>query len=386
MTNNKSIKVVFFVPNFVVGGVENVFVNTLNELLKGTNLDISIVTHIKVREPLYVDWLKSHPEIHVYTYFPLGHWFQNLEPKCRGILKLVRKITFSLYKRYRRFICRNRFKNMDVFIDYKNFEFYREFSYIKKPKIAWAHSALSYFEQDKKFLKKTQEYNKIVCLTDDFMESFKEKYPEYADKIVRIYNPIDAEQVRQKSLQENSPKGKYFCHVSRLDYGKDIKTLLDAFDIFYKSHKDVKLYIVGDGSLAKEHKDYAKTLEASKNIIFTGTQYNPYVLMKGAVANILSTDFEGLPTVVLESVALGVPCISSNCKSGPNEILLGGKGGLLFEIGNAKMLAEKMTSVFLHPDTAQKLADEASKGLTRFDPRGISTQIKELIYGMVKGR
>ena len=372
-------KVVFFVSGFIVGGVETVFVNTIEELLKNPSLEISIVTHMNPREALYADWLKSHPEIPVYTYFPLGNWFQDLEPKCHGILKLIRRITFSLYKRYRRFIWRNKFKNMDVFIDYKHFEFYRELSHIKKPKIAWAHSALCYFERDKNFLKKAAQYDKIVCLTDDFKERFKNKYPEYADKIVRVYNPINVKHIQQLSKQEKSPRGKYFCHVSRLDKGKDIKTLLDAFEIFYKSHKDVKLYILGDGPLANIHKSYASTLKSSKNIIFTGTRYNPYTFMKGAIANILSTEYEGLPTVVLESVALGVPCVSADCESGPRELLLDGKGGLLFEIGNAEMLSEKMDFLLKHPDKAKKLADSATKGLKRFEPKVIANQIKDLL-------
>ena len=375
-------KIVFFISGFIVGGVETVFVNTIEELLKNPDLEISIVTHMKLREALYADWLKSHPEIPVYTYLPLGNWFQDLEPKCRGILKLVRRITFSLYKRYRRFIWRNKFKNMDVLLDYKNGEFYRELSYVNKPKITWFHSALCYFERDVNFLKKLPKYNKIICLTDDFMKRFNSKYPEYSDKLVRIYNPINVKHIQLLSKQEKSPRGKYFCHVSRLDKGKDIKTLLDAFEIFYKSHKDVKLYIIGDGPLANTHKSYANTLKSSKNIIFTGTQYNPYAFMKGAIANILSTEYEGLPTVVLESVVLGVPCISSDCESGPREILLDGKGGLLFEIGNADALAKHMETVYKFPAKAKKLADTASKGLNRFDPTTISNQIVDLIKGL----
>lgn len=381
-TAKNKIKVCFFVSDFTVGGVETIFINTMEELLKNPNLDISVVTHMKLRETLYTDWFKAHPEIPVYTYFPLGNWFQDLEPKCRGLMKLIRKITFSLYKRYRRFIWRNKFKKMDVFIDYKNFEFFRELSYIKKPKIAWAHSALCYFERDKNFLKKASQYDKIVCLTDDFKERFKSKYPEYADKIVRIYNPINEKHIQQLSNQGKSPRGKYFCHVSRLSKSKDIKTLLDAFDIFYKSHKDVKLYIVGDGPLANTHKSYAGTLKSSKNIIFTGTQYNPYIFMKGAIANILSTEYEGLPTVVLESVALGVPCISADCESGPREILLDGKGGLLFGIGNADALAKHMETVYKFPAKAKRLSNVAQKRLTRFNPTTISKQIVDLIKGL----
>lgn len=378
MKDNKKIKVAFYVPNLIVGGVETVFANTMDELLKNRDLEIIIVTHAKVREPLYVDWFKAHPELPVYVYYPLCNWFEDLAPKCHGILKILRKIVFSLYKKYRRFIWNNKFKDVDVFIDYKNFESFKELRHINKPKIVWMHSALSYFEKNGS-LGRLPAYTKIVGITDDFVEDFKIKYPAYADKVVRIYNPMDVKAIQQKAKAEKSPNGKYFCHVSRLVPGKDIKTLLKAFDVFAKNHKTVKLYIVGDGEKTDEFKNYAKTLKSKNQIVFTGTKNNPYGIMKGALANILSSEYEGLPTVVLESVILGVPCISSKCKNGPREILLDGKGGLLFDIGDTQKLAEHMEYVFDNPAKAQKLADTATKGLKRFEPKSIAKQIIELV-------
>lgn len=385
MTRNNQIKVAICIPNMIIGGVETVFVNTMNELIKNPELDIHIITHAKVQEPLYVDWFNSHSNIPVFVYFPLANWFEDLAPKCHGILKLVRRITYSLYKRYRRFIWRNKFKNMDILIDYKNGEFYRELSYVNKPKVTWFHSALCYFERDINLLKKIPRYTKIVCLTEDFKKRFNIKYPEYKDKLVHIYNPINIQYIQQLSKQGKSPRGKYFCHVSRLDKGKDIKTLLDAFDLFYKSHKDVKLYIIGDGCHANIHKTYARSLKSSENIIFTGTQYNPYVFMKGALANILSTEFEGLPTVVLESVALEVPCISADCESGPKEIFLNGKAGLLFEIGNSKQLCEHMLNVYSENIDKEDMIKNMKKSISRFTPSVIAQQIYEMIQNLVKG-
>ena len=72
----------------------------------------------------------------------------------------------------------------------------------------------------------------------------------------------------------------------------------------------MKLYIVGDGDMATVFKDYAKTLTSHNRIIFTGALKNPYPIMRGAIANILSSEFEGLPTVLIESQVLGVPMIS----------------------------------------------------------------------------
>lgn len=377
-TPNHKVKVAFCIPDMIVGGVDTVFVNTIDELSKNKDLDIVIITHARVREPLYTTWLHSHPEIPVYVYYPLCNWFEDLTPKCRGILKPLRKMIFSMYKKYRRLIYTHKFKDVDVFIDYKNFEFFKELRYFNKPKIAWAHSAISYFEHNGS-LSRLPMYDIIVGITDDFVDDFKSKYPEYTAKVIRIYNPMNVNAIRQKAKLEKTPREKYFCHVSRLVKGKDIKTLMDAFDIFAKSHGDVKLYIVGDGDMANDFKSYAKTLKSNNQIIFTGEKHNPYGIMRGAIANVLSSEFEGLPTVVLESVILGVPCISSKCKNGPREILLDGKGGFLFDVGDVKMLAKHMNFVYENPEKANELANVAMDGLNRFSPSTISKQIYDLI-------
>lgn len=377
----QKMKVAFCVPNMIIGGVETVFVNTLTELLKNKDLEIQVISHAKIRETLYVDWFKAHPEIPLHVYYPLHNFFEDLSKYSKIFpLKQLRKIIFSLYKKYRRIFVKlsGKFNKIDIFIDYKNFEFFKELKYYNVPKIAWAHSALSYFESHGSFARLAQ-YTTIVGITDDFVNEFKAKYPKYADKIVRIYNPMDVDTIIDKSKRCCTPRGKYFCHVSRLSPGKDIKTLLKAFDIFALKHKNVSLYIVGDGPQADEIKKYAEELKSHEQIIFTGSLNNPYCIMSGALANILSSEYEGLPTVVLESVILGVPCISSNCKNGPREILLDGKGGLLFEIGNFEMLAEKMDYLLTHPNKAKNLSDVANKGLKRFEPKVIAKQIVELL-------
>lgn len=380
------LRVAFCIPNMIIGGVETVFVNTIDELSKNPDLDIKIITSAKIREPLYANWLKTHPEIPVYTYYPLCNWFEDLAPKCHGLLKPIRKILFSLYKKYRRLLVATsgRFRDIDVFVDYKNFDFFKELKYFHKPKIAWAHSAFSYFESNGIFTRLPQ-YTKIVGITDDFVNDFKARYPKYAHKIIRIYNPMNFDNIHKKAKLDEPPHGKYFCHVSRLVQGKDIKTLLNAFDLFASIHPDVQLHVVGDGYMSDELQEYAKTLKSNQRIVFTGAMRNPYGIMSGAIANILSSEFEGLPTVVLESVILGVPCISSNCKNGPHEILLDGDAGLLFDIGNANQLCQHMCNVYTNSIDKQTMVKNMQNSIARFAQDVIAKQIHDVIFDTVKG-
>lgn len=178
MVAQKKIRVTFCIPVMIIGGVETVFVNTLNELLTNKNLEIKIISHEKITEPLYVDWLKSHPEVPVYVYYPLNDFFEGLQKYCKIFpLKQIRKIIYSLYK-----------------------------------------------------------------------------------NIVRIYNSVDSAAIQDKALSGQKSSEKYFCHVSRLADGKDLKTVFDAFEIFAKQHNDIKLFVIGDGPKASEFKKYASDI------------------------------------------------------------------------------------------------------------------------------
>lgn len=377
--------IVFCIPNMVLGGVETVFVNTINELLQEKSLNITILTHAKIREKIYLNWLRSVPQINVLTYYPLCNWFEDITPRCHGVLKIVRKIIFSLYKKYRRVLFRimHPLREINLFIDYKNMEFYKELKYYSAPKIAWLHSALTYYENNGS-LKLLSKYDHVVVLTDEFLDELKNYYPEYAVKVSRIYNSINVNEIKHRALLADVPNGKYFCHVSRLVAGKDIKTLLDAWDIFAKKHTDIKLYIVGSGNKATEYKTYAQKLESHDRIVFMGAMDNPYGIMRGAIANILSSEYEGFGMVLVESLALGRPVISSDCSMGPKEILGYGKYGMLFNVGDVNQLALNMQKIFENPQMARKLSASATKSLYRFSVNEIGKQIISLIQNFTR--
>lgn len=81
-------------------------------------------------------------------------------------------------------------------------------------------------------------YDQIVVLTDSFKEKLKARYPSLKDKIVRIYNPTNFKKMAHL-VNEKLPliEEDFFVHVSRLDIDKDIKTLIDAYNLFYQNQK-----------------------------------------------------------------------------------------------------------------------------------------------------
>lgn len=378
------LKVAFCIPNMVIGGLETVFINTLTEMVKNPELDITVIMAQTRIDPSHRQWFDAHPDVHIQILYPHAVLFEDLKEHIDFFpLKNIRKIIFSIYKK----ICRRRVKkwDADIFIDYKNCSFRKELRHVDKPKITWIHGSINHFEKFG-YDKYMPEYDRIVCLTDDFMHDFQARYPQYADKITRIYNPVDAARIRRMARTgEKYTGGKYFCCVSRLDRDKDIPTLISAFDAFYRheKHPMCKLVIVGDGPAADDFRQMAARTAAAENIIFTGATANPFGYLGGAMAHILSSRNEGFGMVLAEAGALGVPNISSDCKSGPREVLMDGAAGILFKTGDHRQLAKIMSDVWHNKYDTKQMTATMTSGMRRFDARRIVAQMTDLIKQQV---
>lgn len=379
----KKIKIAFCVRDMRIGGVESVMIRTMDALLKTNLFEIYVITYAVIKEPLYKKWFDEHPAVKVFALYPsrwlgtdLSHFF---------LLRIIQHACRDVYRWWLRKCNRVRGAgDIDIFVDYYNFEFHSEFKKISQPKIVWWHSSINSFISGN-YIRYMDDYNTLVALTDGFVDEFKRLYPKYADKIIRVYNPIDLKRVTAQSAVAVRPRGKYFVCVSRLYADKDISTLLRAFEVFWNKNNrpDVRLFIVGDGSFRNRYEDLANSLSAAKNIVFTGALSNPFGYMRGAMANILSSYSEGFAIVLTESAAVGTLNISSDCKNGPREILYDGAGGLLFKPGDIDELAKCMSDVFNGNIDIKKMKKVARNGLHRFDADLISEQIVELLKSHV---
>ena len=375
----KKIKVAFCLRDMQLGGVESVLIRTLDKLSDYKNIDIQIITYVNIKEPIFIDYFKKHPNIKCFSLYPCS-WLSTKLPHF-FLWRLCIHFLRDVYRKIRRLFVVHEFKDIDVFVDYHDFGFYDELKHVKDAKkIAWFHSSLDIFIK-RKFINKIDIYDNIVVLTDEFIDSFNNVYPNQKNKLIRIYNPIDVENIKKQADKKKSTiKGNYFCCVSRLTPDKDIETLLHGFDMFWNSnaHPDVKLVIVGDGNKKSEYERYAKKLKSAKQIIFVGAKKNPFVYMKHAIANVLSSYSEGLPTVLLESAVVGTLNIASKCRFGPREILLNGRGGVLFEPGNAKQLAMCMGDVYNNSVNVTEMIKESTDALKRFKADEVVNQIISL--------
>ena len=382
MVNKKrKIRVAFCLRDMKVGGVESVLTRMLDGLSKFPDLDIVVITYTPIRD-MWRDWFRAHKEISVRTLYPckffgtdLPHFF---------VWRVLKHLARDIYRWFRRTFCnKNVFRDIDIAIDYYDFDCARELSDLKIPRIAWWHSGDEKFVHGG-YVKYLKNYEKFVVLTDGFADALKSSYPEIADKVLRIYNPIDINDIRARADSTAVRAGDYFVVVSRLVNGKDIKTVISAFDDFRKknNNSDVRLVIVGDGYRMNDFKSFARNSGSNEYIDFMGAMQNPMGIMRGAIANILSSEHEGFALVLIEAAALGTLNIASDCHYGPREILLNGRAGLLFPVGDVKALSEQMDAVYSKTIDVKKMVSCATRNLKRFDIKQIAETVHDLIVSI----
>lgn len=376
----KKKKIAFCVRDMRIGGVESCLIQTLNAFLRRADTELHVFTYVDVYEPIYQQYFDAHPEIIRHTLYPskilgtkLPHFF---------LWRLIVHPVRSLYRwGRRRLFAMREFRDVDVAIDYYDFEFNAEFRKLTIPKIVWWHSSVNKF-LDTNSVRMIQNYDKMVVLTDGFMNQVIYSYPMYKNKFVHIFNPVDIKSIRVNAkIAPRTEYKKYFVSVARLSTDKDFDTLLHAFNIFWENNNkpDCDLVIVGGGALHGSLRALADELPAAKNIHFLGSKSNPFGVMAGALANILSSYGEGLGMTLIEAAALDTLNIASDCKNGPGEVLLNGRAGILFTPGNKFELADAMDAVYNNRVDIKQMKKVATNSLVRFDSDKIADDIVRLI-------
>jgi glycosyltransferase involved in cell wall biosynthesis len=159
-------------------------------------------------------------------------------------------------------------------------------------------------------------------------------------------NPVITAAKLEASLDE--PQHPWFQHrtapvvvaVGRLTEAKDYPTLLRAFDIL-KTTTDARLLIIGEGELRGDlERDIAAGL--GDRVQLVGAVENPMAWMRAADLFVMSSIREGMPSALIEALAVGAKVVSTDCRSGPHEVLAGGQFGWLTPVGDAAALADAM--------------------------------------------
>jgi glycosyltransferase involved in cell wall biosynthesis len=146
--------------------------------------------------------------------------------------------------------------------------------------------------------------------------------------------------------------------AGRLSEEKDFPTLLKAFVLAQKT-RPLRLVILGEGTARVWIQDFVKKHRLENIISLPGYKENPFSYMAHASVLVVSSKAEGMPMVLIEAMACGCPVVSTDCPSGPREILENGKFGRLVPVGDSRALAQALLQTIRNPLPKQLLIKEA---------------------------
>ena len=318
-------KIVFFCPSIEEGGVEKNLINITNLLSK--NFQINLVTANKNKSKYFNKDIKFIS--------PNNDFFNTKNRSLKILICLYLLITqcksYTLIFSFQ--------ANITAIIIAK---------FLKKKIIIRSNSSPNFYAKNfikRFFMKRLFKFaDKVIVNSLDFKKEFI-KY--FNIKPIVIYNSIENEDYLLKNYNkkvnfnffDNSNDSLKILSIGRLVDQKDHLIILKALNLI-KFKKNFKFCLIGKGYLKDDITDYINANNLESQVKIVGYKENVYPYYKKADLFILSSKYEGLPNTLIEALTFGLNIISTDCKTGPKEILKNGKFGKLFKVGDYKKLSE----------------------------------------------
>ena len=351
-------KILFLLSRFLDGGIDAVLVDYLRFLAQREDYRITLAISIHMGE-LEV-FRKQIPEqvqvVYLVDQPMLTRWRQQ---------KITQRLPFyikvydeTLLSPIRRYMIGQKLHQLaaqhDVVIDFDCCH-YAYLKNVKTWKVAWFHfSFKQLMEQNRRRTQRIgnhlRYYDRIVTISQAMLDEGKEIFPWLEGRWRLIYNAKDEQLLQQRaseSVDDPRINDNYILAIERLEESqKDLSTLIRAYQLLRNEyHHEEKLYLLGKGRDEQLLRQLAERLGIADSVVFLGFSSNPYPWIAHAKAIAHSAKFEGLPTVMIESLIMGKLIVATDCPTGPREILDQGRAGLLTPVGDAAKLAESLHQV-----------------------------------------
>lgn len=351
-------KLLFYINSIHQGGAERVITNLATQFSSGGH-DVTLVTS-------FIDEWE----------YPLGEKVKRIslfENKIKGAIKRNLLLVKGLRKQIKSI-------NPDVVISFMgepNFRAVIANRWLKSKLLLSVRSDPNkeYAGFINKFLAKTlfKRADGVVFQTEDAKSWFPKKVQ---DKSKIIYN-----QVALKFFDDDFPNGTDFVTAGRLTKAKRHDLLIKAFaKISDKVSNNLVIY--GDGELTDELQSLIEELNLEKRVILAGQSRDVLSAYKNAGIFVLSSKVEGMPNALLEAMAVGLPCISTDCPCGGPKAVLSNGNGILVPIEDADALADAMLSVYLDKENARTLSVNAKEKAKEFHPAIVYKEWEDYILSL----
>jgi Glycosyltransferase len=337
-------EVVFFMPDFASGGAERVTIRIFNELIK-QSVDATMVVINKngqlincVEFPERIVCLDCSRL--VLSYAKLLKYFKS--KKNAVVFSIMTQPSLLAL-----FIMRINHLPISInVVEHSNLAGMFSKS-IRKHKMA----NMIKYSLYKMLMKWLYKYSSSIITVSKEMSADIKRIIGEEVKIKTIYNPIVCDEIFDNAQTGNVIKEYGQCNTKkllfagRLEREKNLSFLLDVFaSVLSKYRNGCKLFLLGTGSELDTLKNVTLSLGLQNDVFFIGYEKNPYPYIMNADLVVLTSTVEGFPSVLVESLAFGVPIISSNCKTGPNEIILDEHIGSLCRLGDKENFVNAIIS------------------------------------------
>ncbi len=228
---------------------------------------------------------------------------------------------------------------------------------------------------------------KIITISYEVSTILVSRFNLAQDKIITIHNGIDIKQIshlKEKRLDKyqnifNDNNLLKYITIGRLEELKGHASLIEAFYDVKKKIPNSKLIIIGEGSLKRLLKEQIEKLQLNNDVILTGYIKNPFKYISKADIFVLSSYYEGLPMVLLEALACELPIISTDCPTGPREILGNNEFGILVGVKNLRELTMRMIELGNNKELRMWLKKKSLIRAKAFDYKIVEQQWIKLI-------
>lgn len=370
----------------MMGGIEKVLLETLKNLSELYD-DIDLVLKDDYKEQnLFLDEIPKNVKIHFL--------FEAYSGKNRIKKEIKRGIKRFFYPIKLKKFLKN--KNYDVIIDFS----YNLFNYKMKfdiPVIGWAHfGAISHednnIEKDIREGQKYKKYDKIIAICEEMRDEFVNELGIETNKVEMIYNAIDIEKIKKKAEEKNVElekylKEDYILQVSRMVPQKQPEELIEVYRELKKRGIKEKLYYVGNGKSYSEVQEKIKKYNLEDDVILLGQQLNPYPFFKNAKLFLHTAKHEGIPTVLIESMALDTVVSAYSCPTGVKELLgENDEYGALSPLNDRKTMVEKTFELLNNEKKYNEYKSKIEERVENFTMEKNKARLKELIEKIVKNK
>jgi glycosyltransferase involved in cell wall biosynthesis len=204
------------------------------------------------------------------------------------------------------------------------------------------------------------------------------------DRIETVYNPFSPDTIGRLAAQAPDiplPGTPFVVACGRLVKAKGFDDLIHAFSRVRRRH-EVTLVILGDGPERSALEACARQYGVAADVRLPGFVRNPFAVFARATAFVLSSRFgEAFSRVLVEAMTCGVPVISSRCPWGPEEVLAGGRYGVLYDVGDVDQLTEALDQVLREPARSRAIVTEARRRVAEFSEDTVLPRLEQVYFG-----